>query len=126
MAREDSHGVPWSSYRLASQARLAGARSDRNSAVDDLASQLLGIGSTGQVLALPLAGAASDRLGRGRVYMWGAAGLAAFCIPFWMLLETRNFWPITIAMLIGLGLLHSLMYGVQPAFFAETFSTEVR
>jgi MFS family permease len=29
-------------------------------------------------------------------------------------------------MLIGLGLLHSLMYGVQPAFFAETFSTEVR
>lgn len=84
------------------------------------------IGSTGQVLALPLAGAASDRLGRGRVYMWGAAGLAAFCIPFWMLLETRNFWLITIAMLIGLGILHSLMYGVQPAFFAETFSTDVR
>lgn len=84
------------------------------------------IGSTGQVVALPLAGAASDRLGRGRVYMWGAAGLAAFCIPFWMLLETRNFWLITIAMLIGLGILHSLMYGVQPAFFAETFSTEVR
>lgn len=84
------------------------------------------IGSTGQVLALPLAGAISDKIGRARVYIWGAGGLAAFTFPFWMLLETRNFWLITIAMLIGLGLLHSLMYGVQPAFFAETFSTEVR
>lgn len=84
------------------------------------------IGSTGQVLALPLAGALSDRIGRARVYIWGAAGSAAFAFPFWMLLQTGQFWLITIAMLIGLGLLHSLMYGVQPAFFAETFSTEVR
>jgi hypothetical protein len=33
---------------------------------------------------------------------------------------------ITVAMLIGLGLLHSLMYGVQPAFFAEAFSIDDR
>lgn len=84
------------------------------------------IGSTGQVLALPLAGALSDRVGRSRVYMWGAASSAAFAFPFWMLVQTGEFWLITLAMLIGLGLLHSLMYGVQPAFFAETFSTEVR
>jgi MFS family permease len=84
------------------------------------------IGSTGQVLILPLAGALSDRLGRSRVYIWGAAGSALFAFPFWMLLRTGEFWLITLAMLIGLGILHSLMYGVQPAFFAETFSTEVR
>ena len=84
------------------------------------------IGSTGQVLALPVAGALSDRIGRARVYIWGAAGSAAFAFPFWMLLQTGQFWLITIAMLIGLGVLHSLMYGVQPAFFSETFSTEVR
>jgi MFS family permease len=84
------------------------------------------IGSTAQVLVLPLAGALSDRVGRARVYLWGAGGLAAFSFPFWMLLDTGNFWLITLAMLVGLGLLHSLMYGVQPAFFAETFSTEVR
>lgn len=84
------------------------------------------IGSTGQLLTLPLAGALSDRVGRAKVYIWGAAGSAAFAFPFWMLLQTGQFWLITVAMLIGLGLLHSLMYGVQPAFFAETFSTEVR
>lgn len=84
------------------------------------------IGSTGQVLALPLAGALSDRIGRSRVYIWGAAGSALFAFPFWMMLQTGQFWLITLAMLIGLGVLHSLMYGVQPAFFAETFSTEIR
>ncbi|GAA1659023.1 shikimate transporter [Mycolicibacterium murale] len=84
------------------------------------------IGSTGQVFALPLAGALSDRIGRARVYIWGAAGSAVFAFPFWMLVQTGQFWLITLAMLVGLGLLHSLMYGVQPAFFAETFSTEVR
>ncbi|AKS34260.1 MFS transporter [Mycolicibacterium goodii] len=84
------------------------------------------IGSTGQVLALPLAGAVSDRIGRSRVYLCGAFGLAVFAVPFWMLVETGEFWLITLAMLIGLGMLHSLMYGVQPAFFAEAFSTEVR
>ena len=84
------------------------------------------IGSTGQILVLPLAGALSDRVGRSRVYLWGAGGTAAFAFPFWMLVQTGEFWLITVAMLIGLGLLHSLMYGVQPAFFAETFSTDVR
>lgn len=84
------------------------------------------IGSTAQVVALPVAGAISDRIGRARVYLWGAVGSALFAVPFWMLIQTREFWLITIAMLFGLGLLHSLMYGVQPAFFSEAFSTEVR
>lgn len=84
------------------------------------------IGSTAQVLALPLAGAVSDRIGRAHVYLWGAIGSAVFALPFWMLIQTKQFWLITVAMLIGLGVLHSLMYGVQPAFFAETFSTDVR
>lgn len=84
------------------------------------------IGSTGQLVALPLAGHLSDRIGRSRVYTCGAAGLAIFAFPFWMLVDTGEFWLITAAMFVGLGVLHSLMYGVQPAFFAETFSTEVR
>lgn len=84
------------------------------------------IGSTAQVIALPLAGALSDRVGRSRVYLAGAAGLAVFAVPFWLMLQTGEFWVITVALIIGLGVLHSLMYGAQPAFFAETFSTDVR
>jgi MFS family permease len=84
------------------------------------------LGSVVQFVALPAAGALSDRIGRARVYIWGAAGMAVFTVPFWLLLNTGTFWLITLAMVIGLGVLHSLMYGAQPAFFAEAFSTDVR
>ncbi|MGP4091046.1 MFS transporter [Streptomyces sp. KR55] len=84
------------------------------------------IGSTAQAVGLPLAGALSDRVGRRRVMMTGAGGLAVFSFAFWPLVNTGSFWLITLAMLVSLGLLHSLIYAVQPAFFAETFPTELR
>jgi MFS family permease len=84
------------------------------------------IGSMGQIVGLPLAGALSDRFGRRRVQLYGAAALAVFVFPFWAMVDTRSFWLITLGLLIGLGLIHSLLYGVQPTFFAEIFSTEVR
>ncbi|MEE2062007.1 MFS transporter [Rhodococcus artemisiae] len=84
------------------------------------------IGSMGQIIGLPLAGALSDRFGRRRVQLYGAAALAVFVFPFWAMVDTRSFWLITLGLLIGLGFLHSLLYGVQPTFFAEIFSTEVR
>jgi MFS family permease len=84
------------------------------------------IGPAGQFVALPLAGALSDRFGRRPVLTLGAILLAAFSFVFWPLVNSGSFVLITLALFVGLGLLHSLMYGVQPAFFAETFSTEVR
>lgn len=73
-----------------------------------------------------MAGALSDRVGRRRVMMTGAGGLAAFSFAFWPLVNTGSLWLITLAMVVSLGLLHSLIYAVQPAFFAETFPTELR
>ncbi len=72
------------------------------------------IGSAGQFLGLPFAGALSDRFGRRPVMMVGAAALAVFGFAFWAMVNTGSFWLITAALLIGLGFIHSLMYGVQP------------
>jgi MFS family permease len=84
------------------------------------------IGSTVQVIGLPLAGLLTDRINRRSVYMVGAIGLALFSFAFWPLVNTGSPVLITLAIIIGLGVLHSLMYGAQPTFFAETFSTDVR
>jgi len=51
------------------------------------------------------------------------SGLWAFAI--FPLVDTGNFWLITLAVSGGLVFL-AMMYGPQAAFFTELFSTEVR
>ena len=84
------------------------------------------IASSLQVIALLSFGALSDRFGRRRMYMLGAAMLGVWSFVFWPMLNTKSFVLITLALVVGLSLLHSMMYGPQGAFFSETFATEVR
>jgi len=67
----------------------------------------------------------SDRHGRRGIFMLGAvlSGLWAFAI--FPLVDTGNFWLITLAVSGGMVFL-AMMYGPQAAFFTELFSTEVR
>ena len=67
----------------------------------------------------------SDKKGRRGIFMLGAvlSGLWAFAI--FPLVDTGNFWLITLAVSGGLVFL-AMMYGPQAAFFTELFSTEVR
>ena len=67
----------------------------------------------------------SDRNGRRGIFMLGAvlSGLWAFAI--FPLVDTGNFWLITLAVSGGMVFL-AMMYGPQAAFFTELFSTEVR
>ena len=67
----------------------------------------------------------SDRNGRRGIFMLGAilSGLWAFVI--FPLVDTGNFWLITLAVSGGMVFL-AMMYGPQAAFFTELFSTEVR
>ncbi len=83
------------------------------------------LGSVAHLVAIPLFGALSDRLGRRPVYVGGAISLLLFAFPFFWLVETKNTGLVWLA--IGVGMVgHAAMYGPQAAFFSELFGTRTR
>lgn len=68
----------------------------------------------------------SDRIGRRKVYTLGAAALAVMAFPFFALLDTHTPGLIILAYFIGNGICHGAMIGVQPSFFHELFTPEIR
>ncbi len=77
------------------------------------------------LVAIPLFGALSDRVGRRPVYLAGALGTAAWAPVFFHLLDTRQPALIIVAVTGGL-FMHAAMYGPQAAFFAKQFDISVR
>jgi MFS family permease len=83
------------------------------------------ISSVVTIPALIFFGALSDRYGRRRIFMAGAALEGIWVFVLFPLIETRSFVCITIGVVIG-QLLNAMMYGPQAALFAELFTTHVR
>ncbi|RZD71126.1 MFS transporter [Streptomyces albidoflavus] len=75
---------------------------------------------------LPFFGALSDRIGRRKVYVAGAVFQAALALPFFLLIETGQFWAYTLGMTLGLGVGHAAMYGAQGALFSNLYPVNVR
>lgn len=73
-----------------------------------------------------LFGHLSDRIGRRPVYAGGALGLAVLAFPFFWMLDTTVPALVLLAFFLGNGVFHAAMIGVQPAYFTELFSPEVR
>jgi MFS family permease len=71
-------------------------------------------------------GALSDRVGRKPVYLFGALVSLVFSFFYIPLLDTESMVLIVLATVIGLNIGHDAMYGVQAAFFAESFSVTSR
>jgi len=84
------------------------------------------LGMIADSVMMPVYGALSDRLGRRAVYMGGIIALGLFGYPFLRLLESGSPALIIAAFVIGNGLCHAAMIGVQPALFSEMFEGEVR
>jgi metabolite-proton symporter len=83
------------------------------------------IGSAIHFATIPLWGALSDRIGRRKVYLIGAVGIALWVFVFFQMLSTKSFGLIVLATTVAL-VLHGAMYGPQAAFFSELFGTRVR
>jgi metabolite-proton symporter len=83
------------------------------------------IGSAVHLVAIPLLGLLSDRIGRRPVYAVGGFGLAAFGFAFFNMLAGGDFATMVAAITLAL-LLHGAMYGPQAAFIAELFPTRIR
>jgi MFS family permease len=75
--------------------------------------------------AIPLSGHISDRIGRKKMYMLGAATTGIFGFIYFGLLDTGVLALIFTAILLSL-IPHDMMYGPQAALIAESFTGRLR
>src|SRR2546428_13751785 len=76
-------------------------------------------------VSIPLFGHLSDRFGRKRVYMLGAALTGVYGFAYFTLLDTRIPWLVVLAIVLSL-IPHDMMYGPQAALIAESFTGRLR
>ena len=94
------------------------------------ATALLGVtlASVVMLFFIPMFGRISDRLGRRKVFGWGAflSGIAGF--PAFWLMSTGSHSPalIALAIVVPFGFIYAAVYGPEAALFSELFDTRVR
>jgi MFS family permease len=70
--------------------------------------------------------AASDRFGRRPIVLTGAVAMAAYGFILFPLVDSGSAALLTIALVLGQGVIHPMMYGPLAALYSELFSTENR
>ncbi|QQQ79172.1 MHS family MFS transporter [Saccharothrix sp. 6-C] len=70
--------------------------------------------------------AASDRFGRRPVVVAGAVAMGAYAFVLFPLVDSGDTVLLTVALVLGQGVIHPMMYGPLAALYSELFSTENR
>ncbi len=83
------------------------------------------VASVVSFFTIPYAGYLSDRIGRKRMYLIGAATMGVFGFVYFALLDTMVPGWIFLAIVLSL-IPHDMMYGPQAALIAECFTTRLR
>ncbi len=76
-------------------------------------------------VTIPLAGHISDRIGRRRMYLIGAAVTGVFGFIYFGMLGTAVTWVVFLAIVLSL-IPHDMQYGPQAALIAEAFTPRLR
>ena len=77
---------------------------------------------------IPFFGRLSDRIGRTKVYFWGALITALSSFPaFWFMTHSAgNMMVIWLSIMIPLGIIYASVYGPEAALFCDLFDAKVR
>ena len=83
------------------------------------------VASAVSFITIPLSGHISDRIGRRKMYLIGAATVGLFGFLYFGMLDTA--YPLAVFIAIVLSLIpHDMMYGPQAALIAEAFTPRLR
>ncbi|GEK32972.1 MFS transporter [Kurthia sibirica] len=77
-------------------------------------------------ILIPIMGSLSDKIGRKKMYIYGAVAMLVYAFPYFWLLEQRTLTTLIIATIIGLGVIWAPITAVLGTMFSEIFSAKVR
>ena len=76
-------------------------------------------------VTIPLSGHISDRIGRRKMYLIGAATVGLFGFLYFGMVDTAIAWAVFVAIVLSL-IPHDMQYGPQAALIAEAFTPRLR
>ena len=77
-------------------------------------------------LVIPFYGALTDRIGRRKVFLWGAIASIFCAIAYFPLLQTGSALIIILAFVIVMNTAHDAQYATEASYFSELFPTRIR
>jgi MFS family permease len=86
----------------------------------------LSVSSVAAIVGIIGFSALSDRLGRRPVVLAGALAMAVWSFLLFPLIDSGSAFLLTVAVVVGQGVVHASMYGPLAALYTELFSTRAR
>ncbi|MFB5934546.1 MFS transporter [Peribacillus frigoritolerans] len=84
------------------------------------------IGTLVTTIAIPFMGSLSDKIGRKPLFIGGTIAMILYAFPYFYILSFGSTLWLTIATIIGLGILWAPVTAVLGTLFSEIFTTNVR